>query len=366
MIIETKYGKAEMTSPFEVQSYPVAIPPLRDELVLGAVKLKLRSLYPGHPGISETDFIRETKAKPNKGTANLDEIRGFAFTAPIDTVLRLRDSALPIVHPIQIATEAVLNNVKGLKGTTPPDAVIVETDQWILVAPSTDRGPTNSLSFQAPLSVHDSALLKDFLSLNCDTHKPCMRITWNDGIGIAIPEKHEIPLEGESVALGIDPRKIGLFRPPRKDSTKIHRGIILALCVLNCIAICFYANRNVRALEKRAITVKEQYEERKKKNARTNEIEAELARIRAPAHGEGSNTIADPYGILSILRNNLHGASIRAITIQPSYFRLEAEGADVLAVIASLQSTNAFTKITLRQSAPSPIKGDVFSIAGEF
>jgi hypothetical protein len=96
-------------------------------------------------------------------------------------------------------------------------------------------------------------------------------------------------------------------------------------------------------------------------------LEGEIAGLsgnNAVSQGGAAGNRTDPYGIIAGIQGCLSGGWIRSLVIQGENFDLEAEGADSIAVLQSLQATGFFGELSLRRASESPVSGDLFLISG--
>jgi hypothetical protein len=110
--------------------------------------------------------------------------------------------------------------------------------------------------------------------------------------------------------------------------------------------------------------MEKQEREQRQTLERAEALEAEIAELLADGAGANQDRRANPYGVIAGLQRSLSGGWIKSLVIQGENFDLEAEGADAIAVLQSLQTSGRFSELSLRRASSSPIAGDQFAISG--
>jgi hypothetical protein len=168
---------------------------------------------------------------------------------------------------------------------------------------------------------------------------------------------NEIALKGKLKTLGI-------FNDSRRRLLERQRRSTVMLLLLNCLSLLFSLHILSGRTRAELSQVEKQEKEQRQTLDRAKALEDEIAELLANSGSAGQDRGADPYGIIAGLQRGLSGGWIRSLVIQGEKFDLEAEGADSIGVLQSLQSSGLFSELSLRRASHSPIAGDQFIISG--
>jgi hypothetical protein len=143
-----------------------------------------------------------------------------------------------------------------------------------------------------------------------------------------------------------------------------HRVIIRILAALNCISLLLSLHIIAAEKNKELYRLKWYCQEQIQRRNETEGLEREITELMSGQTKKTKDTQGDPYRIISQIQSCLSEAWIKSFALQGGNFNLEAEGADSIGVLQSLQASGYFSGLTLHQASPSKISGEQFTVSG--
>lgn len=355
-----------LVSPLDVHVYTLDIPPLKSEHVEGAVRFRLRTLFPGNPEDTEVDWIPGSCGLrvPAHRTPNADG-KIIAFAVSCATLADLRARGLQLVAGLTILSR--LGPIPKTEGIT--EARILAAPEWIESA--VFSGGVCVRHFSAPIS-H----ARDFArSLKKDLPQEDTRVAF---VSACLNDDERTKLMDTFKAAGLQPTigdldqalseisapYVSLFPPPRPAPRLLARHATACLVALNLFAAAAFLDRLAVTREHELEPLKREYEAKRNEIERAEALRGQIERIEREL-GTAGRLSPDPYSVIAELNARLKGSWLRSLTIRDGSFQIEAEGGDALAVLATLRASPLFANVSLKQAVPSESRGELFSITGE-
>jgi hypothetical protein len=357
-------NRAFLVSPLEMPAYLLELPDIKEALLEGEIRSRLKTLYPGAPEDTEIDY---TLCPRDKKTASLTAV-AYASSRRISAMCRgLRRPLVPGAAVMRLAA-----------GRAGPGSVlcVIAAEEWIEAAffegarmLSYGSCPASSAaSGELPFSFIASlgrggesgqvAALFIRAGLSGDrgekTEKALLQFFGN----VASFDINEVVPRGKL-------KNLGIFNDSRRRSLERHRRSAGALLLLNCVSLLVSLHIVSGRTRLELSRLEKQEQEQRQALDRAKALEREIAELPAKGRAENPGGEADPYAIIAGLQRCLSGGWIQSLVIQGDNFDLEAEGADSIAVLQSLQQSGAFSELTLRRASESPVAGDQFLISGK-
>jgi hypothetical protein len=357
-------NRAFLVSPLEIPVYLLELPGLKDALLEEEIRNRLKALYPGAP---ENTVIDYTLCPRNRKTALQAAVVYVSSLSTNKMYSGLRRPLIPGTAIMRIAMRraglmsafCVIATAEWVEAAFFEEALILR--QGSCPAPS---APSGELPFSFIASFVNSGESGPAAALfiragspreqNEKTEKMLLQF-FNPVMAFDL---NEIALKGRLKNLGIfnDSRRRRLARQKRSAGT---------LLLLNCVSLLL-SLRVVSGRTKLELSrIEKQEREQRQTLERAKALETEIAELLAGDGAKNKEGRIDPYGIISGLQRCLSGGWIKSLIIQGENFDLEAEGADAIAVLQSLQTSGHFTELSLRRASGSPIAGDQFAISGK-
>lgn len=385
MILQTKYGDITVTSPFDVFTYFIELPPLKSDHVEGAVRFRLRSMHPGDPLATKVDIRKAAirSVRPHKKLNNSVWVIAHVLSVT-DAVTIMNEETIAHGDAHTTTDEALIPGssllATGWLEYVNSKAPIPQTIIGVLVSPDwiqcicyrdgiaiagtscknqTRTGLSSTLASAllciAPYDKADEPYGLYVVSLpNADAS------SINPPFGYSEP--FSIPLEHVLNRIHIDRER--LFNPSRKKRPQIRRILISSLVALNLILA---ENRLVRvaaSYETEAETLKRTYEKEKSASFEILELQKELERLVSSDTASVDSVGLDAYEVFERLSINMPTTTIDSFTLQGSSIKFTARSSDALSCIEKLQSDPFFADISLIQAIPSHDGGEILTVSG--
>jgi hypothetical protein len=351
-------GRAFLVSPLEAPAYLLELPDLKEDLLEGEIRKRLRTLYPGAPEDTEIDYAlcpRTGKTAPRTALAR---------AIPRETGAMYRGLRRPLVPGTAIMDLAMAR--AGIRSAL----CVILTEEWVEAAFFEDR---RILRYGSCPAASSGGL--PFISsfVNRGESRQTAALLIRAGSSAAANEETEKLLlqfferprifDIDEIAAKKNLKNLGIFNDSRRLALERRRRSAGALLLLNGLSLLL----SLRGLSERTKTelsrMEKQEQEQGRALDRARDLEKEIAGL-LDKGAEDPQDRADPYGIIAGIQRCLSGGWIRSLVIQGENFDLEAEGADSIAVLQSLQTAGTFSELSLRRAADSPVSGDQFLISG--
>lgn len=361
---ENKAFDALLVSPLDFHGYVIDLPPLKTEHIDGAVRFRLRTLHPGDLAETSIDYSIDTVLMRSFSRTG-GSIAAFAVNnAVLETY---QNQHVPLISGITIIQQSALKIEKGIS------LGILATADWIEVALLDDGNILASVAFDPQKDEHWSDQLANLPGFPLPESLNVFIISQNLAsnnlqsisanlaqAGIVTPAMINLQQAFDSLSL----KSGGIFTKKDTPSRFSRRHILEALLVLNLFAGTITVSQYANQAEIREKNLKKEYNKRKQFALEMEKIKTEISVLEGSGNASLSQRVTSPYVIISEITANLHGAWIRSLIIRDDGFQLEAEGADSLAVLNSLNTSDSFSNVSLHQAIPSPVRGELFSISG--
>ncbi|MDR3124249.1 MAG: hypothetical protein LBU16_10805 [Treponema sp.] len=367
-------NRAYLVSPLEIPAYllelsanPKGSNPrvsgLQEAPLEGEIRNRLKALYPGAP---EDTVIDYTLFPVNTKTATQTAV---VHVSSRQTSELCRDLQRPLIPGTAIMSVAMRR--AGVKTAF----CVVAAEEWAEAAFFEDSRMLRHGSCPAPSSPSEG-LPFSFIApfANNGEGGPAAALFIRAGSPDEQNEETEkllrqffdpvMELDINAIVARGNLKRLGIFNGSRRRSLERQRKSAGALLLLNCVSLLL-SLRSVSGRTKLELAQLEQQEKEQRQTLeRAKTLENEIAELLARRGEKRQDGRTDPYGIIAGLRNCLSGGWIKSLVIQGDKFDLEAEGADSIGVLQSLQTSGRFSELSLRRASKSPIAGDQFTISG--
>jgi hypothetical protein len=354
-------NRAFLVSPLEIPVYLLDLPDLKDELLEGEIRNRLKALYPGAPENTELDyalFRRGKKTAPRTAAV-------YAGSRQIcETYRRLKRPLIPGTALMRIGMDRA-----GLKTAL----CVIATAEWVETAVFEESRILRCGSCPASSEGLPVSFAASFI--NSGKTGPAEALFIRAGSTDEQNEKIEkllLQFFGRVAALNIEKiaakgrlKSLGIFNDSRARSLARRKRSAAALLLLSGVSLLLSLRGAAEQTRLELSQIERQEQERRETLDRAKALESEIAAILANRGAEDQHTRIDPYGVIAGIRSCLSGGWIRSLVIQGGNFDLEAEGADSIGVLQSLQGSGHFGDLSLRRSSRSPVSGDQFAISGK-
>jgi hypothetical protein len=358
--------QAFLVSPLEIPLYLLELsanaggPDAKDALLEGEIRSRLKTLYPGAPDNTVIDYAlcrRKKKDAPALATVYVSS------RATCEIYRGLKRPLVPGTALMRIALRGA-----GL-GTA---LCVISTPEWIEAAFFEDGLVLRYGSCPAPSLEPPFSFIASFV--NSGKAGPAAALLIHAGERSGQNEKTEkmllqffpsvTTLDITEIAIKGKLKNLGIFNDSRRRSLgrqKRSAGALLILCFISLLL----SLRGVSERTKQELSrIETQAREQQRVLDRAKALENEIAELLTNNGTNNRAERADPYGIIAGLQSCLSGGWIQSLVIQGDNFDLEAEGADAIGVLQSLQTSGRFSELSLRRAASSPLAGDQFAISG--
>jgi hypothetical protein len=355
-------NRAFLVSPLEIPVYLLELPVLKDALLEGEIRNRLKALYPGAP---ENTVIDYTLFPGKKKTAPQAALVYVCSRATGDMCRGLQ---LPLVPGTAIMRIA-------LRGAGLGSALcVMVTEEWVEAAFFEDARILRYGSCPAPSDPSTAPPFSFIASfVNSGEQGPAAALLVSAGSPEERNEQTEkllgkffdpvIKIDINAIAIKGTLKRLGIFADSRRRSLARQKKVTGALLILNgaslLLSLHIVAGRTRLELSR----LEQQEREQRQSLDRAKALESAIAELAGDAP-EDRGGKADPYGIIAGLQRCLSGGWIKSLVIQGDNFDLEAEGADSIGVVQSLQASGLFGELSLRRASKSPLAGDLFTISG--
>jgi hypothetical protein len=173
-----------------------------------------------------------------------------------------------------------------------------------------------------------------------------------------------VPVEIEDREIRKRLKRLRVFSTKNRPLIKNRKKLIYALLVLNGISLALVLSFVSSRLSLRLESLQKTREEQTAFQEKARMLREEIAGLSVGAP-EKTLPGLPVYELISEIRRSLPRGWIRSLTIQEENFSLEAEGADSLGLIRSLQNSPYFSGLSIRQAVPSENSGELFTISGK-
>ena len=350
--------EAVIVSPLDIHTYVVAIPPLKQDQINGAVRYRLRALHPGNPEAYRVDYL------PNGDTRK----SVIAFVADASVAERYRDTGLRALAPSSFLRRFAPRQKEKWIG-------LFCTQHWI-EATSFDGNEIIAME-AAPAGSYEIDTIRFLLKAVADPSSgaaPPMRLLIVPG---SLPDPDLVVRNLRSAGMtAIEACDLSMLparaihseetlftdAPKRK---RVTRRLLATLFAVDLVLAVTAVHRVAGYRERELENLKASYASTMKKLAETETAIRELDELEKRHSTYIKSRPINTYAtIAEITRCIGSSAWIKDLSIRGKAFALDAEGADALAVMTRFNDSPRFSSITLRQAVPSPERGESFSISG--
>jgi hypothetical protein len=353
--------QAFLVSPLDIPVYLLELPDMKEALLEGEIRNRLKALYPGDP---ENTVIDYTLCPRSKKTAPQVAV---AYVSSRQTSTIYRGLRRPLVPGTAIM------NLAMRKTGAESALCVIATEEWIEAAVFEGALLLRYGSCPAP-SASSTGLPFIASFVNTGGSGPAAALFIRAGSPNEQNEKTEkvlrqffnpvTTLDINGIASKGKLKNLGIFNDSRRRSPERQKKITGALLLLNCVSLLL-SLQSVSGRTKRELSrMEQQAEEQGQTLDRAEALESEIAELLAGGKAKDPEGRIDPYGIIAGLQRCLSGGWIKSLVIQGNNFDLEAEGADSIGVLQSLQNSGLFSELSLRRASGSPLGGDQFTISG--
>lgn len=355
-------NRAFLVSPLEIPAYLLELPALKESLLEGEIRNRLKALYPGAPENTVIDYTLFPGGKKTAPQAAL------VYVCSRATGDMCRGLPLPLVHGTAIMRIALRG--AGLRSAL----CVIATGEWVEAAFFEDARILRYGSCPAPSTPSAGPPFSFIASfVNSGEHSPAAAMFIRAGSPDEQNEETEkmlrqffdpvITLGLNEIALKGKLKSLGIFNDSRRRSLARQKKITEALLILNCLSLLFSLHILSGRTRLELSRLEQQEREQRQILDRAEALESAIAEL-AGGTAKDQGLRADPYGIIASLQRCLSGGWIKSLVIQGDNFDLEAEGADSIGVAQSLQASGRFSELSLRRASKSPLAGDQFTISG--
>jgi hypothetical protein len=379
--LELPGSGAILVSPRNVPAFLIRIPRLREKHREGAIRFRLRSLYPGDAAGAELDYMLLPGASPAPDQGVLVFARDKAAAE------KYRHPRKALVPGIALMILALKKYRPGKddrksddgKGDSKTDdkatdkvdgsAVLVMfiTPGWIEAARFEGR------ELRGYIAVEKAGAAPPFFpaALSAPGESgppPTLLILWEAGgeepyveaLGKACGEHRVIPLGDLLPDLNV--KRAAIFKPRGKPGRR--SGAATVLLLLNSISVLFSLRMLTGKAEANLAKLEGMHREMVRYQPEATAILREIGELRERAAVAAVPEKQDTYALIAEIQSRLAGAWVRSFSLQKDRFSLDAEGADSLGVLEGLRGSPYLYDIVLHQAAPSSLRGESFSISG--
>jgi hypothetical protein len=355
-------NRAFLVSPLEIPVYLLELPDLKEALLEGEIRSRLKALYPGAPENTAIDYAL---CPGNKKTAPRSAV---VYAGSRQTAATYRGLGRPLIPGTALMGLAMRS--AGLGSAL----CVIATAEWVEAA--FFEGPRILRYGSCPAPSAPSPPPFSFIAsfVNSGEGGRAAALFIRGGASREQNEKTEkillqffkpvTALDLNEIAPRGNLQRLGIFNDSRRRFLARQRRSAGALLILNCVSLLL----SLRAVSGQTRTelsrLEQQEREQRQALEKAAELEREIAELPARRGGKDQDKGMDPYGLIAGIQRSLSGGWIRSLVIQGENFDLEAEGADAIAVLQSLQGSGAFSELSLRRASSSPIAGDQFTISG--
>jgi hypothetical protein len=354
-------NRAFLVSPLEIPVYLLELPDRKAELLEGEIRNRLKALYPGAPENPELVYALFRRGKkPESRTAAV--YAGSRQTC--ETYRGLRRPLIPGTAVMRIGM-----NRTGLKTAL----CVIATAEWMEIAFFEESLILRCGSCPASAEGLPVSFAASFI--NSGKAGPAEALFIRAGSTGEQNEKIEkllLQFFGRTATLDIEKiavkgrlKNLGIFNDSRARSLARRKRSVAALLFLSGVSLLLSLRGAAEQTRLELSRMERQERERRETLDRARALENEIAAILADRGMKDQQERIDPYGIIAGIQSCLSGGWIRSLVIQGGNFDLEAEGADSIGVLQSLQRSGRFGELSLRRSSSSPISGDQFAISGK-
>jgi hypothetical protein len=356
---------AFLLSRLEVEQYLVELPPMSADRVASALGYRLSSLYPGERSGLRFDYLR------NGGRAGSFLL--FAADEAALAAIRAKAGGGPLVSPTLAAAElapkgpwacliwaaawasldffidgALVDSRRIARGTGVPD------DLSSLLAMS-GRGVAEAAGARMEALVADEALGER------ETLERSLSALGLPGIR-AVPLSDAMPRVRRS--------KSEVF-PLGRRRRRARRLAVLAAACLDLALAGLLAIRALGAAEAELALAKADCLALQRRNGEALRLVEEAEAKEKRCESLAAEELPDMYAVVASLAAGVgagagKGLRMRGLVVTEGAFRLEAEGPDALAALASLEASGDFESAALHESRPLPGGGESFSMSGRY
>jgi hypothetical protein len=356
-------NRAFLVSPLEIPVYLLELPDMKDALLEGEIRNRLKALYPGDP---ENTVIDYTLCPGAKKTADRAAV---VYVSSRQTSAMYRGLQRPLVPGTAVMGLAMRRT--GAKSAF----CVIATEEWVEAAVFEGAHILRYGSCPAP-SGSSGELPFSFIAsfVNSGGSGPAAALFIRAGSSNEQNEKTEklllkffnpvTALDINEIALKGNLKRLGIFNDSRRRSLALQKNSAGALLFLNGVSLLLSLHIAAGRTKLELSQLEKQEREQGQVLDRAKALEREIAELLASGTAARQGGRTDPYGIIAGLQRCLSGGWIKSLVIQGENFDLEAEGADSIGVLQSLQASGLFSELSLRRASNSPIAGDQFIISG--
>jgi hypothetical protein len=359
--------QAFLVSPLEIPVYLLELPlnrggsDLKDALLEGEIRNRLKTLYPGAPDNTVIDYALCRGKKKN--------------TPPLAAVYVSSRQTCEIYRglkrPLMPGTAFMRTGMSAMGVKTA--LCVLSAPEWVEAAFFEDGLVLRCGSCPAPSPEPPFSFIASFI--NSGKAGPAAALFIRAGEQNERNEKIEkmllqffdrvTTLDINKIALKGKLKSLGIFSGSRRRSLERQTRITGALLIL-CLVSLLLSLRGVSERTKQELfRIEKSAGERQRIMDRAKALESEIAGLLADSGSNNQDERASPYGIIAGLQRCLSGGWINSLVIQGDKLDLEAEGADSIGVLQSLQASGVFSELSLRRASGSPFTGDQFAISGK-
>jgi hypothetical protein len=354
-------NRAFLVSPLEIPVYLLELPDLKETLLEGEIRNRLKALYPGAPENTELDY---TLCPRGRKTATRTAVAHVCSRTTGAMCRGLRRPLIPGTAIMRLAMRKA-----GVRSAL----CVIAAEEWVEAAFFEDARILRYGSCPAPSAPSGELPFIASFVRGGEFGKAAALFIRAGSPGERNEKTEKMLLQFFDPPMSFDineimPRErlknLGIFNDSRRRSLTRQRSSAGALLLLNCVSLLFSLRAVSGRTKQELARMEKQETEQRQTLDRAKALESELAELLAEGKAEHRDEGADPYGIIAGLQRCLSGGWIKSLVIQGENFDLEAEGADSIAVLQSLQGSGAFSGLSLRRASKSPIAGDQFLISG--
>jgi hypothetical protein len=352
-------NRAFLVSPLEISVYLLDLPDMKDALLEGEIRKRMKALYPGAPEDTELDY-----ALFRRGAASR--------TAAVYAGSRQTCETYRGLHRPLIPGTALMRIGMGRAGLKTGFCVIAAAE-WIEAAFFEESLILRCGSCPAPSEGLPFSFAASFI--NSGTAGPAEALVIRAGSTEEQNEKTEklllqffcrvTALDIEKIPVKGRWKNLGIFNDSRSRSLERQKRSAVALLFLRGVSLLLSLRGAAEQTRLELAQVEKQERERRETLDRATALENEIAAMLTNREAGDRRAWLDPYGVIDNIQGCLSGGWIRSLVIQGGNFELEAEGADSIGVLQSLQRSGRFGELSLRRSSSSSISGDQFAISGK-
>ncbi|MDR0597725.1 MAG: hypothetical protein LBG14_04385 [Treponema sp.] len=350
--------QAYLVSPLEVPVYLLELPDMQEEVLEGEIRNRLKALYPGAPEDTVIDYTLFPGPKKNAPQTAL------VYVSSRQTGELYRGLQRPLIPGTALMRLAMSG--AGLRSAF----CVIATEEWAEAAVFDGARILRYGSCPAPSP--GLPFITSFV--NSGGSGPAAALFIRAGSPDEGNEKTEKlllqffnplkTLDINETALKGKLKRLGIFKGSRGRSLALQKSGAGALLLLNCVSLLLSLHIVAGRTKLELSRIETQEREQGQALDRARALEGEIAELLAGGAEANQRGRTDPYGIIAALQRCLSGGWIRSLVIQGENFDLEAEGADAIGVLQSLQTSGRFSELSLRRAVNSPIAGDQFLISG--